>query len=58
LHFAALPAFPSRGKDIKVLYEPADFYAYLLRGIKRAKRRIFLAALYVGKEETELVSLQ
>lgn len=38
------------------MYDPKEFYSYLLRGIRRAKRRICLAALYIGKEEVELVS--
>lgn len=55
LDFDQLPCFPVRGKDLKVLYEPQDFYSTLLKGIKKAKKRIFLASLYIGKEETELV---
>jgi len=55
LDFDQLPCFPVRGRDLKVLYEPQDFYSTLLKGIKKAKKRIFLASLYIGKEETELV---
>merc|ERR1712093_807977 len=53
--FPRLPAFAARGKDAEVLYDPKEFYSYLLKGIKRAKKRICLAALYIGKEESELV---
>lgn len=55
IHLPTLPTFRAKGSDIKVLYEPSQFYQYLLGRIKRAKRRIFLASLYIGKEETELV---
>jgi len=62
-----LPRFATDGKRIRLLSEPTEFYRWLLvrRGdsptlspqdrIHRAKRRIFLSALYIGKEETELV---
>ncbi|BGP12216.1 hypothetical protein JCM10213_007472 [Rhodosporidiobolus nylandii] len=51
-----LPAFQTRGeKHVKVLYQPRQFYRTLLEKIRGAKRRIFLASLYVGKEEVELI---
>ncbi|KAJ1954096.1 CDP-diacylglycerol--glycerol-3-phosphate 3-phosphatidyltransferase [Linderina pennispora] len=43
-------------KPIDIIREPTDFYQALLRGISRAKRRICLSSLYIGSEETELVS--
>ena len=46
-----------KGSDVQVLYEPSIFYQTLLDQIRKAKRRIFLASLYIGKEETELVRL-
>lgn len=55
IHLPDLPTFRAKGTDIKVLYEPSEFYQFLLGRIKRAKKRIFLASLYIGKEETELV---
>ncbi|GAA6008028.1 hypothetical protein JCM10207_007003 [Rhodosporidiobolus poonsookiae] len=55
---APLPCFPTRGGDecVSVLYTPSDFYRTLLAQIAKAKRRIFIASLYVGKEEEELVA--
>ncbi|GAA5882780.1 hypothetical protein JCM16303_002453 [Sporobolomyces ruberrimus] len=51
-----LPCFRTRAEHcVKVLYEPREFYQSLLDKIRNAKRRIFIASLYVGKEETELV---
>ena len=55
VNFDNLPCFAASGDRINVLYEPKDFYKYLLDGIKRAKHRIILATLYIGKEQTELV---
>ncbi|GAA5841699.1 hypothetical protein JCM11251_007059 [Rhodosporidiobolus azoricus] len=56
-NLASLPLFPTRGREhVKVLYEPREFYETLLDRIKHAKRRIFIASLYVGKEEIELVT--
>ncbi|GAA6041561.1 hypothetical protein JCM8097_004265 [Rhodosporidiobolus ruineniae] len=53
---AVLPTFPTRGAEhVHVLYEPSQFYQTLLDRIRTAQRRIFIASLYVGKEETELV---
>ncbi|GAA6047529.1 hypothetical protein JCM3770_005792 [Rhodotorula araucariae] len=54
---AGLPAFATHGETgVRVLYEPKEFYQTLLDKIARARRRIFIASLYVGKEEKELVS--
>ncbi|GAA5846878.1 hypothetical protein JCM9279_004478 [Rhodotorula babjevae] len=56
LDAAGLPAFAAHGEScVSVLHEPKDFYQSLLTKIATAKRRIFIASLYVGKEETELV---
>ncbi|GAA5981145.1 hypothetical protein JCM11641_003126 [Rhodosporidiobolus odoratus] len=56
-NLSTLPCFPTRGEDcVNVLYSPAEFYRTLLDKIRHAKERIFLASLYVGKEETELVA--
>ncbi|GAA6064114.1 hypothetical protein JCM10212_002491, partial [Sporobolomyces blumeae] len=52
-----LPCFRTRADEcVRVLYEPREFYHTLIDKISNAKRRIFLASLYVGKEETQLVS--
>lgn len=56
LDFPNLPNFNARGRDIQVFTRPDQFYGFLLDSIRKAKRRIFLASLYIGKEETELVS--
>ncbi|KAL8279179.1 hypothetical protein RQP46_008435 [Phenoliferia psychrophenolica] len=50
-----LPRFRTRGRDVRIVYEPEDFYATLLHRIANARRRIFFASLYVGKEEKELI---
>lgn len=55
IDFPDLPKFKARGSDIQVLESPHQFYTTLLDNIRKAKRRIFLASLYIGKEETELV---
>ncbi|CDR47358.1 RHTO0S14e02520g1_1 [Rhodotorula toruloides] len=51
-----LPCFPTRGENVRVLYEPAAFYRTLLDKVAKARKRIFIASLYVGKEEKELVA--
>ncbi|KAI9473058.1 hypothetical protein BX667DRAFT_470817 [Coemansia mojavensis] len=43
-------------KPISVIREPQQFYKQLLCGIRQARQRICLSSLYVGSEETELVS--
>ncbi|KAJ1895711.1 CDP-diacylglycerol--glycerol-3-phosphate 3-phosphatidyltransferase [Kickxella alabastrina] len=48
------PVFRIR-QPIEIIREPGDFYQELLRGIQRAKRRIYLSSLYIGSEETELI---
>ncbi|BGP36216.1 CDP-diacylglycerol--glycerol-3-phosphate 3-phosphatidyltransferase [Rhodotorula kratochvilovae] len=54
---AGLPAFAAHGETgVRVLYEPKEFYQTLLDKIRNARRRIFIASLYVGKEEKELVA--
>ncbi|SCV68094.1 BQ2448_215 [Microbotryum intermedium] len=50
-----LPEFPTRAEQVRILSEPAFFYQTLLHRISLAKHRIFIASLYVGKEETQLV---
>lgn len=42
--------------SIKILYKPNDFYQTLLQNILNAKERVFLTSLYLGKQETELIS--
>ncbi|KAK4686455.1 hypothetical protein P7C73_g3679, partial [Tremellales sp. Uapishka_1] len=50
------PCFGARGDEIALLNSPTDFYAKLINLIKRAKRRIIISTLYIGVEESELIS--
>ncbi|KAN0060660.1 CDP-diacylglycerol--glycerol-3-phosphate 3-phosphatidyltransferase [Thecaphora frezii] len=50
-----LPAFAARSDQIELLSSPTHFYQTLKHRIAAAQHRIFLASLYVGKEEIELV---
>lgn len=50
-----IPRFELPANSIKVLATPTDFYETLLRKIGEARERVFLASLYVGPSETELV---
>ena len=52
-----LPLFTVPSSQVQLIEHPADFYRHLLTIISRAQRRIFIASLYVGKTETELVSV-
>ncbi|CAG8575754.1 5097_t:CDS:2 [Ambispora gerdemannii] len=49
------PVFYLRGEQIVILDNPKEFYEELKSRILSAKRRIFLAALYIGPTEKELV---
>ncbi|KAI8339350.1 hypothetical protein BC941DRAFT_420238 [Chlamydoabsidia padenii] len=49
------PSFRMKGGQIEPLYEPTDFYKELKARILSAKERIFIAALYIGQSEQELV---
>ncbi|CDS04092.1 hypothetical protein LRAMOSA07047 [Lichtheimia ramosa] len=49
------PTFYACGNNITPLYEPSDFYSELKTRILSAKERIFIAALYIGHAEKELV---
>lgn len=51
------PRFLVPSKRIRVLYEPNEFYTYLCNRIRTAKSRVFLASLYLGKSESELVGV-
>lgn len=53
---ATVPKFAVDKGQIQVLYDPEEFYTELKQKILAAKERVFLSTLYVGKEETELVS--
>ncbi|KKA28623.1 hypothetical protein TD95_004985 [Thielaviopsis punctulata] len=49
------PAFDINGADVRVIQAPAEFYQTLKDKIKGAKRRVFLATLYIGKTERDLI---
>jgi CDP-diacylglycerol--glycerol-3-phosphate 3-phosphatidyltransferase len=49
------PSFNIQGSQIQVIKTPADFYDTLKTKIRKAKKRIFLSTLYIGKSEKELV---
>jgi len=49
-----LPMFKASSASIHRIETPRQFYGLLKKKISEAKRRIFLATLYVGKEEREL----
>lgn len=51
------PRFLVPSKRIKILHEPSEFYGYLCNGIRNAKNRVFLASLYVGKAEQDLIGI-
>lgn len=50
-----LPLFLASGDQLHLLRDPSHFYETLKEKISQAKERIFLASLYIGKEETELI---
>jgi hypothetical protein len=52
-----LPCFTIPSSNVHLIEEPSRFYEELLSVISRAQKRIFIASLYIGKTETELVSL-
>jgi CDP-diacylglycerol--glycerol-3-phosphate 3-phosphatidyltransferase len=41
---------------VRLLNSPTGFYQDVIEMLKRAKRRILISTLYIGVEETELVS--
>jgi CDP-diacylglycerol--glycerol-3-phosphate 3-phosphatidyltransferase len=51
-----LPCFGARGDEVRLLNSPTGFYQDVIEMLKRAKRRILISTLYIGVEETELVS--
>jgi len=52
-----LPCFGARGDEVRLLNSPSGFYGDVIDMLKRAKRRILISTLYIGVEETELVSV-
>ncbi|KAK5656696.1 hypothetical protein OQA88_4242 [Cercophora sp. LCS_1] len=51
------PSFKINGSQIRVLQTPTEFYETLKDKIRAAERRIFLSTLYIGKSETELITV-
>lgn len=50
------PRYDIHGSQIQVLRTPVEFYETLKSKIAKAKRRVFLSTLYIGKSEHELIS--
>ncbi|KAB5531174.1 hypothetical protein GE09DRAFT_973658 [Coniochaeta sp. 2T2.1] len=50
------PSFKINGSRICILQTPAEFYEALKDKIRNAESRIFLATLYIGKSEAELIA--
>ncbi|CCX32898.1 hypothetical protein FPQ18DRAFT_321902 [Pyronema domesticum] len=49
------PRFEVDAEKIEIIRGPADFYSALKERILKAKKRIFLSTLYVGKTEHDLI---
>ena len=49
------PRFEVNGNQIHIIRTPKDFYETLKTRISKAKKRIYLSTLYVGKSEQELL---
>ncbi|ORX53999.1 hypothetical protein DM01DRAFT_1335850 [Hesseltinella vesiculosa] len=49
------PSLSMNGQAIQPLYQPAEFYHELKQRILTAKDRVFIAALYIGQSEKELI---
>lgn len=53
----AAPRFALAPQAVTILSAPDEFYSQLKARILGAQRRIFLATLYIGKSEDELISV-
>nr|KAJ3422705.1 CDP-diacylglycerol--glycerol-3-phosphate 3-phosphatidyltransferase [Polyrhizophydium stewartii] len=51
-----LPVFPLAPEAVHVIGAPAEFREALSQGIRKARKRIVLASLYIGTSETRLVT--
>lgn len=51
----SIPKFEMPSGSINVLNTPSEFYETLKKKILEAQNRVFLATLYVGKSENELI---
>jgi CDP-diacylglycerol--glycerol-3-phosphate 3-phosphatidyltransferase len=52
---AQLPVMEIAAENVHIIQTPSAFYDKLKDGIRRSKRKIFLASLYLGTSEKELV---
>ncbi|KAL9630885.1 MAG: hypothetical protein Q9164_006193, partial [Protoblastenia rupestris] len=50
------PRIDINADQIQIIDGPAEFYEVLKAKIRRAKRRIYLSTLYIGKSEHELIA--
>lgn len=50
-----IPRFELPQDSVEVITSPSDFYSKLKEKILSANSRVFLASLYIGKTETELI---
>lgn len=50
-----LPRFQADADRMTLIQSPSSFYQTLTEMISRAKSRIFISSLYIGKDETELI---
>lgn len=51
-----LPLFRVNADRLQLIEQPSKFYDKLLDMIRNSKQRIFLASLYIGKSEYDLIS--
>ena len=51
------PRFDVSADSIEIIPSPSDFYEVLKAKIAKARRRVYLSTLYVGKTEYELVCI-
>lgn len=51
------PRIDINADQVEILDGPKEFYEELKSKIRRAKRRIYLSTLYIGKTENELISV-
>jgi CDP-diacylglycerol--glycerol-3-phosphate 3-phosphatidyltransferase len=52
-----LPWFQVDSSSVNIIQTPKDFHDSIIDGITTAKERIVLASLYLGSDETEIVSM-
>ncbi|KAK0289486.1 CDP-diacylglycerol--glycerol-3-phosphate 3-phosphatidyltransferase [Friedmanniomyces endolithicus] len=50
------PRFDVSADDIEIIRSPSDFFEALKSKITKARRRVYLSTLYVGKTEHELIN--